>query len=73
MHFNVNAFVNSFFPPVIDVQNKLPDSVLNAANINDLKDRLDNPILMLQFAILHMVTTMAIRTGANLGYSKGRG
>ena len=38
--FNVNAFMNSFFPSVIDTWNKLPDTAINAANINDFKDRL---------------------------------
>ena len=33
--FNVNAFMNSFFPSVIDTWNKLPDTAINAANIHD--------------------------------------
>ena len=31
--------MNSFFPSVIDAWDKLPDSVTNAANIHNLKDR----------------------------------
>ena len=38
--FNVNAFMNSFFPSVIDTWNKLPDTAINAATIHDFKDRL---------------------------------
>ena len=30
--FYVNAFMNSFFPSVIDTWNKLPDTAINAAN-----------------------------------------
>ena len=30
---NVNAFMNSFFPSVIDIWNKLPDTAINAANM----------------------------------------
>ena len=38
--FNVNAYMNSFFPSAIDTWNKLPDTAINAANIHDFKDRL---------------------------------
>ena len=34
------AFMNSFFPSVTDIWNKLSDSITNATNMHDFKDRL---------------------------------
>ena len=42
--FQVNAFMNSFFPSVINIWNKLPDSVIKTANISDFKDSLTHDL-----------------------------
>ena len=44
LSFQVNAFMNSFFPSVINIWNKLPDSVIKTANISDFKDSLTHDL-----------------------------
>ena len=43
--FHINAFIHSFFPSTINIWNKLPNNVVNAATVNEFKTELTYDLL----------------------------